>query len=185
MSLSLTSFRKRFSSYPVHCFLLQEVGKSFDPSNWATKKKRISYFPLWWLIGILISWFITIPMYLGSIPSPTNPLNNHLVPFFSGRLIFHQPSSSPCKTSQGKMFQWGLSGGRSGCSNTQAISFLSFWLSSCLLSKATKKSVEKHTPWTRENSEEWKSEEPWKGKNNQKEINLPTCFRGYVNCLVE
>ena len=49
---------------------------------WATKK---NYFPLnpGWLIGILISWFIIIPIYLGRISSPTkNPTNQG--PFFHG-----------------------------------------------------------------------------------------------------
>ena len=57
--------------------------------NWATKKTR-PYFPLkpGCLIGILISWFIIIPVYLGSISSPTYTLNNQFFFFIAqlGRL---------------------------------------------------------------------------------------------------
>ena len=49
--------------------------------KWATKNKNTFH---WILVAPLgSSWFIMISTWLGSMSSPTNPLNNHQGPFFS------------------------------------------------------------------------------------------------------
>ena len=62
-----------------------------NETRWATKK-TLNYFP-WnpgWLIGILISWFMIIPIYLGSIiPYITQPTRF----FFMAQVNFHQEPS--------------------------------------------------------------------------------------------